>query len=70
MIAVISVGKNNNYGHPAPEVIEKLADLGIIIYRTDLDGAVGIIPGNQKEYENNSFSVCTEITKKYDTYLA
>ncbi len=70
LIAVISVGKNNNYGHPAPEVIEKLADLGIIIYRTDLDGAVGIIPGNQKEYENNSFSVCTEITKKYDTYLA
>ena len=41
-IAVISVGKNN-YGHPAPSVIEKLERSGIIVYRTDKDGAVGII---------------------------
>ena len=47
IIAVISVGKNN-YGHPAPSVIEKLQSKGIIVYRTDIDGAIGIIIGDGK----------------------
>lgn len=51
IIAVISVGKNN-YGHPAPSTIEKLERSGIIVYRTDRDGAVGIIMGK------NRFWVC------------
>ena len=37
--AVFQVGKNN-YGHPAPSVIEKCLKNGIIIYRNDLNGAV------------------------------
>lgn len=41
-VAVIGVGKNN-YGHPSDEVIEKLREKGIITYRTDSHGAVGII---------------------------
>ena len=57
-VAVISVG-NNNYGHPSPEVIEKLHRLGIIVFRTDVDGAIGIIP------DKNGFRVCTMKTKKY-----
>ena len=40
--AVIQVGKNNMYGHPTPEAIERLIDAGADIYRTDLMGAVGI----------------------------
>ncbi|MDO8689427.1 MAG: MBL fold metallo-hydrolase [Dehalococcoidia bacterium] len=39
-IAVISTGKDNPYGHPAPETLAKLA--GIQVYRTDLDGTVEI----------------------------
>lgn len=39
--AVIQVGKNN-YGHPAPEVIEKLNNNNIIVYRNDTDGAIMI----------------------------
>lgn len=41
-IAVIGVGRNN-YGHPSPEIIEKLEQRGIMVYRTDRDGAVGFI---------------------------
>ncbi len=39
-IAVISVGKDNAFGHPSPEVLEKLQ--GRKVFRTDRDGAVEI----------------------------
>ncbi|MFT9596354.1 DNA internalization-related competence protein ComEC/Rec2 [Mesobacillus sp.] len=38
--AVISVGENNRYGHPGDEVIERLEERGIQIFRTDEDGAI------------------------------
>ena len=41
-IAVIQVGENNMYGHPAPETLEKLATRNVPVYRNDLQGAVGI----------------------------
>lgn len=45
--AVISVGKDNNYGHPANETIQKLTDADIKIYRTDKMGTiVAISDGN------------------------
>jgi len=37
--AVISVG-DNSYGHPSDAVLAKLADLGIKVYRTDLQGNI------------------------------
>lgn len=40
--AVISVGENNTYGHPAPETLERLVAWGADIYRTDRLGAVTI----------------------------
>ena len=36
--SVISVGKNNRYGHPNKEVLENLEQSKI--YRTDLDGSI------------------------------
>ncbi len=39
-IAIISCGRGNSFGHPAPEVIERLKSVGAEIYRTDLDGQV------------------------------
>lgn len=39
-IAVISVGANNFYGHPAPATIERLESCGCNVFRTDREGAV------------------------------
>ncbi len=39
-VAVISVGKNNSYGHPAKKVLEMLKAQGIKIKRTDEEGDV------------------------------
>jgi competence protein ComEC len=39
-VAIISVGKPNEYGHPAPETLARLAQRGARVYRTDRDGTV------------------------------
>ena len=41
-IAIISVGAHNSYSHPHNDTLEKLARRGIMTYRTDLNGAIGI----------------------------
>jgi len=41
-IAVIEVGKNT-YGHPTPETLSHLANIGAMIFRTDLDGTVKLV---------------------------
>lgn len=38
--AVISVGKNNRYGHPNQEVLERLNSFGVKIIRTDETGDI------------------------------
>ncbi len=40
--AIISCGKNNRYGHPANEVLDRFRAFGIPYKRTDLEGAIGI----------------------------
>ena len=42
VVACVSCSKNNSYGHPAPETIERLEDAGAVIFRTYLDGCVTI----------------------------
>jgi len=39
-IAVIQVDKDNSYGHPSPEVLDRLEKYGIRILRTDRDGDI------------------------------
>jgi competence protein ComEC len=40
--AIISVGRNNLFGHPAPQTLETLKAAGAALYRTDENGAVTI----------------------------
>ena len=49
-VAVISVGANNPFGHPSPEVVERLVDrLGEDkICRTDTNGTVELITDGGK----------------------
>jgi competence protein ComEC len=41
-VAVVSVGARNRYGHPAPDVLARLATADAAVYRTDTQGAVTI----------------------------
>lgn len=40
--AIISVGRHNLFGHPAPSTLETLQRFGTQVYRTDENGAIGI----------------------------
>jgi competence protein ComEC len=39
-VAVISAGESNRFGHPHPEVVERLKTRGLTIYNTAMNGAI------------------------------
>ena len=41
-VALISVGADNDYGHPTAATLGRLRDAGARVYRTDLDGTVEV----------------------------
>lgn len=41
-IAVVSVGRSNTFGHPAPSVIRRYEAVGTRLLRTDRDGAISV----------------------------
>ncbi|WP_134741819.1 ComEC/Rec2 family competence protein [Nocardioides sp. 503] len=43
-VALVSVGADNDYGHPADVVLDALADHGSEVRRTDTDGDVLVVP--------------------------
>ena len=47
--ALISDGKNNNYGHPHQDTLDTLASFGAKIFRTDLMGAIIMKSDGKKE---------------------
>lgn len=47
-IAIISCGKNNDYGHPHRETVDELKKRNIQIYRTDIDGSIVLISDGKK----------------------
>ncbi len=43
-VALVSVGADNDYGHPAPDTVEALRHAGAEVFRTDEDGDVLVVP--------------------------
>jgi competence protein ComEC len=41
-VVLVSVGAANPFGHPAPEVLTRLATSGIDVWRTDREGAITV----------------------------
>jgi competence protein ComEC len=39
-IALVSAGRGNAFGHPAPEVLDRLQSIGARVYRADRDGEI------------------------------
>ena len=55
--AVISVGKDNDYGHPHKETMERLKSSGINVYRTDESGTIICTSnGNNISFNTNAGS--------------
>ena len=47
-VAVISCGRDNRYGHPHGELIERLEAVGAKIFRTDRSGAISFLVKNNR----------------------
>ncbi|MFJ1612037.1 ComEC/Rec2 family competence protein [Streptomyces sp. NPDC088251] len=41
-LALVSVGRDNPYGHPAPRTLDALRAGGAVVLRTDTDGAIAV----------------------------
>jgi competence protein ComEC len=58
-VGIISSGEGNSYGHPSPELLERLERAGVRILRTDRDGAVHVFTDGTR-LEITCFSDCPE----------
>lgn len=43
LVSLVSVGADNDYGHPAPETIQSLRSAGSVVARTDECGPVAVL---------------------------
>ena len=58
-VGIISAGEGNPYGHPSPELLERLEGAGVRILRTDRDGAVHVLTDGTR-LEITCFLGCPE----------
>ncbi len=49
-VSVISVGAHNTYGHPNPDVVNFLINIGSKVFRTDKNGTVEIVTNGRSWY--------------------
>jgi competence protein ComEC len=46
-VVVISAGQDNRFGHPHPEMLQRAAEVGAVILRTDQLGTIEVITDGQ-----------------------
>ena len=64
--AIISVGQDNTYGHPHQEVVSRLEDAGVAIYRTDLLGdIICTSDGRTVTITSHRYTGTVEVSKDY-----
>ena len=56
-ISIISAGEENPYGHPSPELLERLEESGTRIFRTDRNGAVQVLTDGEN-LQVSCFEAC------------
>lgn len=62
IVAVISAGWRNRYGHPHPSVLNRLRDRDIATFRTDVDGFVEFSTDGKNLYCRNWHGDCGVFT--------
>lgn len=66
--AVISVGSGNDYGHPKPITLEKLADAGAQVFRTDESGTIiATSDGETIKFDKKASAVKPQAPPKTET---
>jgi competence protein ComEC len=56
--ALISDGRGNTFGHPAPAVLARLAEAGVTVWRTDVDGQITL------ETDGRDVAVTTFVSRR------
>jgi competence protein ComEC len=51
-VAIVSCGRENRYGHPAPGVLARLRERGIEVRRTDVEGMVVVATDGTKVWDS------------------
>ncbi len=59
-VAVISVGRDNPFGHPAPAIVARYLQSGALVFRTDVDGAITL------ETDGRRATVTTFAGRRFD----
>jgi competence protein ComEC len=54
-LAVVSAGFRNPFGHPHPDVLERLARTGTLVLRTDRDGTVRLVTDGRRVWVREAF---------------
>ena len=66
--AIISVGKDNKYGHPDKSILKRYLDNNTEIYRTDLDGTIKVISDGKDITTQKEKSIEEKIENKEKSF--
>lgn len=56
-VALISVGKNNGYGHPTKRALDSLVSVGSRVLRTDLSGSIALFSTQQPDSQGSTLRI-------------